>query len=290
MAFSITSRMMDEYKEQILLVFNEFITFCKEHRLRYFCAYGTAIGAVRHHGFIPWDDDVDVFMPRPDYETFLKLYRQKKSEDFYTIDPSEDKHYYLLFAKLCYRHSSLLQFRNVPCVIGTYIDIFPLDGIDLNPQKIRSTSRRLRFYDQLFCWSNETSIDSSIHAGNFKSRCMRLLEYIVIKNHTFFRRYALNKYMAITTKQDYEKSDYVASYAAIVLANNVFPKKYFEDFELMTFANLMVRMPINNHEILSQIYGNYMQLPPIEQRKYQHNITFLDIYKQYNYNEILNLI
>ncbi|KXB74135.1 hypothetical protein HMPREF1860_02125 [Prevotella amnii] len=113
-------------QKKLLSLFKEFTLFCKKNNLTYYAAYGTAIGAVRHHGIIPWDDDVDVWMPRKDYEKLLKL-KTTLLKTNYEIINIENKGYYLYFAKFCNRNTSIIEREGEPN-IGLYIDIFPLDN------------------------------------------------------------------------------------------------------------------------------------------------------------------
>lgn len=122
---------MKEYKDvqrHLLPVFRAFVDFCNRNQLTYYAAYGTVIGAVRHKGFIPWDDDIDVWMPRRDYERFLSL-RDKLISTHYEIIDIEDKGYYLYFAKFCDRRSTIIE-REGQSIMGLYIDVFPLDYYD----------------------------------------------------------------------------------------------------------------------------------------------------------------
>lgn len=114
------------YKEILLKSLKYFDNFCNKHNLLYYAAYGTALGAIRHHGFIPWDDDIDVFMPRKDYEKLLSLKEEIKKDHYYVFDPS-DQGYYKQFAKMVDMKTSLWELKEIPFMIGVFIDIFPLD-------------------------------------------------------------------------------------------------------------------------------------------------------------------
>ena len=87
-----------EFKQRLIKLFKEFIDVCNKNKLRYYAAYGTALGAVRHRGIIPWDDDIDVWMPREDYERFLSLRNQLTATPYEILD-IQNKGYYLYFAK-----------------------------------------------------------------------------------------------------------------------------------------------------------------------------------------------
>ena len=117
-----------EFKQRLIKLFKEFIDVCNKNKLRYYAAYGTALGAVRHRGIIPWDDDIDVWMPREDYERFLSLRNQLTATPYEILD-IQNKGYYLYFAKFCNKNTTLIEREGKP-IIGLYIDIFPLDNYD----------------------------------------------------------------------------------------------------------------------------------------------------------------
>ena len=97
----VTPELQPKWNAIITDVFRKFIEICKENDLSYFCCGGTAIGAIRHQGMIPWDDDIDVFMPRPDYDKFIKIAQSVELDKYELITPFTHPNYPLYFAKLC---------------------------------------------------------------------------------------------------------------------------------------------------------------------------------------------
>jgi lipopolysaccharide cholinephosphotransferase len=122
---------MNELQKKQLEILKEFDRVCRENNLTYFANGGTCIGAIRHNGFIPWDDDVDVMMPREDYEKLLKLQNPWSDSKYFLQTFRTDKHYVLNFAKLRDSSTTYLEslFYNIRQNHGVWIDIFPLDGI-----------------------------------------------------------------------------------------------------------------------------------------------------------------
>ena len=118
--------MDNRYKKVLLETMKAFIDFCSQNKLEYVAAYGTALGAVRHKGLIPWDDDIDVFMTRDNYEKFLEC-REKAKLAGYEIFDLNDEGYYLPFAKFCNANTTLWEVERLPFVMGVFIDVFPLD-------------------------------------------------------------------------------------------------------------------------------------------------------------------
>jgi lipopolysaccharide cholinephosphotransferase len=122
-----------EAQKIMLKMLLEFDRICKKHDLTYWLEFGTLLGAVRHKGFIPWDDDLDVSMPREDYELFLKIAPGELREDLFFQTRDTDKHYKNFFAKIRDRNSTFIDAweakRNIRYHQGIYIDIFPLNFI-----------------------------------------------------------------------------------------------------------------------------------------------------------------
>ena len=140
--------------EKTLEVFSFFIKLCEDYRLTYFIAYGSAIGTIRHHGFIPWDDDIDVIMPRPDYERLVHIFRKEDMGRYELVTATNTPNYYLPFTKLCDKTTTVYEDTSYRCVIGVFIDIFVLDGIINNPDKIEETGRCYEKYWRMFLLAN----------------------------------------------------------------------------------------------------------------------------------------
>ena len=117
------------YKALLLQTLKAFDDFCKENDIHYCAAGGTMIGAVRHQGFIPWDDDIDVYMKRTDYDRFISLRNLLDNSDYEIIDPNING-YYCAHTKFSHRYSTIWEFQGIPFVYGAFVDIFVLDYED----------------------------------------------------------------------------------------------------------------------------------------------------------------
>ena len=114
-------------------ILDEVHQYCEAHGLRYFLSSGTLIGAVRHKGYIPWDDDIDIYMPRKDYEQFLREF--KGSEQFKLLNPAKEPHYYYTFAKVVDLRTRMVEDETEGFEIGVFMDIFPVDYVTDNLQE-----------------------------------------------------------------------------------------------------------------------------------------------------------
>ena len=131
-----------EWNATILDILKAFIDICKKHNLRYYCCAGTAIGAARHHGMIPWDDDIDVLMPRPDYDRLLEIAQHEDFGKYEVVTPYNNESYPLYFSKLVNRETTLIEEKERPCILGLYVDIFPLDATDDDVEKAKALYRK----------------------------------------------------------------------------------------------------------------------------------------------------
>lgn len=266
----------------ILDILKFYIDICEENNLTYFIAYGSAIGAARHHGFIPWDDDVDVVMPRPDYDRFIQICHQRDMGRFEIVTPQNTPGYYLPFTKLCDRTTTLLEKRHYHCVFGMYIDIFVIDGMKNDPHEIEATGRMYDKYSRMLDLSNSYySLSELLHLYICKKRIRIVFQYL---------KYALNrkKYSMIAAKEieklvrryDYEQCEYTVKYPRGYGNREVYPKAWLEGRTMMPFETLQVALPGDYKRWLNQFFGDYTQLPPENQRHFEHSILYYNLDKR----------
>ena len=138
-----------ELKTIELEILREVAAFCDAHGVRYYLACGTALGAVRHDGFIPWDDDIDLALPRPDYERFLSLFRSEKHT---VLDSRFDDRYPYAFAKVSDNATCLVENIEQPFPMGVYIDLFPIDGLPANEAERKRHLKRIAWDLRILSW------------------------------------------------------------------------------------------------------------------------------------------
>ena len=138
-----------EAKKMMLDILKTVAKFCDENNLRYFIFYGTYLGALRHKGYIPWDDDIDIAMPRPDYEKFMEIFH---AENLAVWTWRKDNKYLLPFAKVYDTRTEVHENADFGETFGVNIDIFPLDGL---PKKQSQIKRRVEY--MRFCWGMQVA-------------------------------------------------------------------------------------------------------------------------------------
>ena len=244
----------------------EFDRVCKKHNLRYFLCVGTLLGAIRHKGFIPWDDDIDVSMPRDDYEKLLKLSDEFK-EPYFLQTPYTDKNSFYSFAKL--RNSNTTQasrhfiFQDIN--LGVLIDIFPYDKWDKDDRASYEAIRYLATENSTYMRLSNPLLDDagkrrvSTWAGIDPMIVYDSIQKIAQRYNNIETDYQI---MAVAPIYDFSRT-----ISLIEDVSDVIPWQ-FEGFEFP--------IPVGYDRILKTYYGNYWEFPPVEQRGVWHNDLFIN--------------
>ena len=247
-----------------LAILKDVHNFCEAHQIRYSLAYGTLIGAIRHKSFIPWDDDVDIVIPRPDFERFCLEY---KSSQGYRLYKPGDLDNYQSFARVCDNEHTLVK-TNCPWAVnptGLWIDIFPLDGLPSDEteflehiKKIKKIRKRIiRLRKGRYLKLSDTS-------------SLRDLVFCLIKRVLYFRfdiRVLLNQHIQLLKSYDYEKADFCGQLCVMDYPEKEYnPKADFEYRVKKQFCGMEFNVINGYDHFLKHYYGNYMELPPVEKR------------------------
>ena len=249
----------EENRLEMLKILKEFAAYCEEKGLVYFLAYGTLLGAVRHRGFIPWDDDIDVFMPRADFEKFIREYQ---SEQYTVLSPWDEKPMFF-FAKM-YSNNTLKMERGISydiySPIGIDIDIFPLDG---QPDSEKKYYKEAKF--RSVCWDYLLPISrGAVKRSNFFKT---VVSYII---HMVGSKRIVRMMSASLIRYPYENSKNIGTLSMDHPKTERHRREVFADRIKMEFEGELFWAPIGYDEYLCDTYGDYMQLPPEEKRMSHH--------------------
>lgn len=234
--------------------------FCKAHHLRYSLCGGTLLGAVRHKGYIPWDDDIDILMPRPDYEKFLTDYRDKDGA-VVIQHYKNDITYPLRWARAIDSRTKLV---SVTSVSGVFVDIFPVDGLP-SPEEAKSYEQKLRKIKKHLVKATKYQSEA-LH----KNALYLELKYFVKKLLFKSREKVLAEYEELFNSYDFEKSEFAGAIVSRFGAKETLPSSVFKEYIELDFEGKQYSCLKNYDLYLKTLYGDYMQLPPEEKRKTHH--------------------
>jgi len=252
----------EKLENQLLKILNEFDRVCKKNKLKYFLVGGTLLGAARHEGFIPWDDDIDVGMPREDYEKFIKVYYKELGDQFFVDSCYHNTKYWLPFAKVrlkntLYKESKVKKESENMCM---WIDIFPIDYTkNIKNSKLNTRKKHIKLiYSILYNKHAKTLKDFK---GVHKKICFIMLHFI--PNKMLFRVRD-----GIMKRENTKQCDYFVNFGSqYSIEKQTHLKSKYGLLSELKFKNKNYAVPADYDYVLRKIYGdNYMKLPPKEKR------------------------
>lgn len=239
--------------------------YCEKHGLRYLLAFGSLIGAIRHKGFIPWDNDMDVYMPRPDFEKLLEISASEPiGEDLYVTYYTLDEKYFYNCIRICDDRTEVkVPYIPVqPSRMGVWVDIFAVDGLP----KGRIRRKIIHFKSLLLYYAFRANVYGTLDNKNLLRKILKKIVVRIVPNS----KQQLNRLISSFEKK-YSFYDYDES--AIIFAKDMIPipQSDFDDPMLVDYEKYKFKIPKHYDKILTEIYGDYMQLPD-ESQRHPHEI------------------
>lgn len=253
----------DDIKCASLQILIEIDSFCQKNNIKYSLAYGTLLGAIRHKGFIPWDDDIDVLMLREDYDKFVDSFNKDKTKPFSISTIDYDKEYRYPFAKVF--NNKTIKDEHTYMKYGICVDVFPIDKIPKDREKAkRLLNKQDLFWNimmlKIIIWDNERPLYKNL----FMSFCKPFLFFVPFSLIARIMQNNAKRY------KDQGKDYFLGSLYSPYGEREFMTSDIYEGFTTVEFENHHFNSLSKYHEYLHNLYGDYMKLPPIEERKSHH--------------------
>lgn len=244
--------------------------FCQNNNIRYTLYGGSLIGAIRHNGFIPWDDDLDIAMPREDYERFIKSYQSAKGYSVLYRNTISDNSVYISYARVCEFNKTVVKQKTMwtKHQTGIWIDVFPLDSLENDIEQCKNRLNRIKQQAK-----KGIVLRHALSPLRNLSNMKRKIICIFSKIKVFF--YKSNPYDVITEiskELDWDATEYFGNIVFTAYGiKERHHKSVLESYKLVTFEDTKFFIMSGYDEALSDKFGDYMTPPPMEKRYAKHN-------------------
>ena len=270
---------VDEIQRRLLPMMEWFHQFCDDNNIPYYMLGGTLLGAIRHKGFIPWDDDVDIGVPREDFDRMLLCAKSLSEDSRYVFesyhDGKEDFEY--PFAKVYDTTTTLIENKRKKPKRGLYIDIFPIDGISgsTKEEALKSFKPIKKKLNRL------AAITSDVREGRawWKNMIVRMTKVIPWFAGDF--RKTVFHIEAMCKKTAFYESVYAGNLMGMWRDREIVPRDFFGTPKLYRFEHLKLYGVEKADEYLTNVYGDWRELPPVEKRKSDHSYLYIDLDHSY---------
>lgn len=248
----------------------EFKRVCDKYHLTYYAYAGTLLGTVRHGGFIPWDDDLDVCMPRRDYEILTKECVHEFQTPYFMQTPYTDENYAYSFAKLrntktCFAANAFIEN---PMNQGVFLDIFPMEEADEHVNERREKITEVLKKCSAYMSRNNQYIQNK-HTDLAKEMNFSTGDHVLLYEEV----------QKLAQSSDQEKAKFITIEVSTIYSaeRRMWPKEWFQEVVELPFSNTTISVPKEYERVLSLMYKDYMKFPPVEERGLHHSNTLIEV-------------
>lgn len=267
---------MNELQLKLLEMMSWLHSFITSHNLRYYVYGGTMLGVARHQGFIPWDDDVDIVMPRKDYEILCELLKSPIEHYVIETPKSNAKDYLYTYAKFYDTSTSMTELARINVNRGVYIDIFPLDGLGNTLEEAQKYYKKIDNKNMLHAMRTCAYRKGRKWYKNIAVFLGGIIPNFIINNKKLSREIdELNK------RRDFDEYQYFGVNMSTYRSKDIHNQNILGKPTLYKFENIEVYGPENFEAYLTETYGDWRQLPPVDKRHSTHSFINLNMHKSY---------
>lgn len=270
---------MNIVQNKILDIYIEIKKICDKNDIRFFAIGGTAIGAERHKGFIPWDDDLDIAIPNNDYSKFLSCCQNELPPHLKMFDYHSSKHCLICWNKIHDERTAFLEKNTIEFDdyhYGIFVDIMPMYGVPVDFNKYNKKIKKYRILNSL----KQNSITQ------MKSIKRILAKIALFPINAFLpRKFWLKKLDTYQANWSFDQSNYVGYTWHTLTDRLVFERSWFDSYIELPFETTTMRCCKSNKEMLERQFSDYLSLPPENERVSNHYVKVIDVnhsYKDYN--------
>lgn len=260
---------LKKLQEVEVLMLRDIIEVCEKNNIGYFLVYGSLIGAIRHHGFIPWDDDMDIAMLRNDYEKFADIFDSEMGEKYDLMTPLREKGFSSTVIKVEKKGTTFIpeHSKTMKCRQGIFIDIFVYDKVSSDKKQYRKQARKARLFSMLMFLIGSPNPEINIKGlkGTMAKVICKCVHY-AFKICPWARTLIYRKFVKNSVKANNENVSEYTIYQETELDKSIADIKDILPYKKVEFENIKVNVPQNYDYILRKRYGDYMQMPPEEER------------------------
>ena len=266
-----------ELKETLIAMMQWFHQFCVDNDIRYYVVDGTMLGAARHQGFIPWDDDIDVGVPRRDYEKLASILNEK-TEGRYVLETPDSpaKEFIYTYSKLYDTTTTLVEHARKDIRRGVFIDIFPLDGIGNSVDESKNNYKRIDFLFKFYMARVVAVRSGRSFYKNAAVMAEQLIPECIINNQKLRR-----ELVAECKKHDFDECLYGGNLLSTWRFREVMERKIMGTPTLYQFENIEVFGVEDYDGYLTSLYGDWRKLPPAEKQVTHHDFVECDLHRSY---------
>lgn len=281
--------MRKEYDEQTLKrlqkteleIFKDFAKVCEENNISYFAVGGTAIGAIRHGGFIPWDDDIDVMLIRKDYDKLIEIFDRDYSDKYIIMRADRFKNYPLMTTRIILKNTKFVEYSLKNCnePLGIFLDVYPVDNISKNEAKHSLNQKKAYIYSKLLILKHVPF--PYLAFGGFKAKlvhCVTAAVWFLLNLFCISHNFLYKKALSASTASNNEDCDAFEWYFHTTMGRCVYYKNLIYPIRETKFEDTKICLMGKAEEELGVEFGDFMKLPPVEKRKnhFPYKLKFPD--------------